>query len=143
MAMGAPKTDTAISCARTKELAYVVYFNSRRKEDAAAHLKLAYKMNADDANVAHQVYFRGRSVMTPSMHSVQRKPAGNELRARSDLGAQRGQPTVVPLKKTMFDRNRGPVLVKETNKTPRRYELSIPVGAAKRQALNAPGVLKN
>ena len=29
---------------------YVVYFNSRKKQDATAHLRVAYHLNAGDAN---------------------------------------------------------------------------------------------
>ena len=56
-----PQTDTAIFCARTNRLCYVVYFNSRRKEDATAHLKVAYHLNADDANAmaTYKLHFGG------------------------------------------------------------------------------------
>ena len=54
-------------------------------------------------------------MMTPNIYYFhERKPTEGELRAWSDLRAQRGQPRVVPFENTKH--HRGPVAVKATTK---------------------------
>ena len=67
-----------------------MYLHSRKKQDVTAHLKLAYQMNADDANATYQLHFGGRPIMSPNRYFDQRRPTEGELRAWSDLCAEHG-----------------------------------------------------
>ena len=99
MPSGSIAAGTAIFCARTSTLLYVVYLNSRKKQDATAHLKVAYNLNAADANATYALYFGDRgngAIMRPHIYFHERRPAEVELRVWSDLCAKRGQPRVVP-----------------------------------------------
>ena len=119
----APRSETAIFCAQTNALVYVVYLNSRKKQDATAHLKVAYHLNAGDADATYKRYSGSVGMMAPNIYFHERMPTEGELRAWSDLRAQRGQPRVVPFEKTTKRQLRCAVDVKATNKTARRKEL--------------------
>ena len=139
------KTETAIFCARTNTLVYVVYLNSRKKQDVTAHLKVAYNLNAGDANDTYKLYFGGSgasATMRPNIYFHERRPTEVELRACSDLRAQRGQPRVVPFETTTKPRG-FTAAVKATNKTARNLELSTPANRGKRKALWDLGFHKN
>ena len=132
-----------------------MYFNSRKEQDSTAHLKVAYHLNAGDANAiaTYKLYFGGGEITRPNSYFHERRPAEDELRTWSDLRARRGQPScrVVPFEKTIcfcvlcfvfcvlclcfvFTKPPGgPVAVKATNKTARRNELSTPASLAKRK----------
>ena len=124
---------------------YVVYLNSRKKQDVTAHLKVAYGLNAVDANATYKLYFRGsgtHAIMRPNIYFHERRPTEVELRAWSDLRAQRGQPRVVPFEKTTKPLG-FTVAVKATNKTPRRQEQFTQTNLGKRKALTDLGCHKN
>ena len=80
--------------------------------------------------------------MRPNNYFHERRPTEVELRAHSDLRAQRGQPRVVPFEKTTKPPGFA-VAVKATNKTARRRELSTPANLVKRKALWDLGFHKN
>ena len=134
--------ETAIFCARTKALVYVVYLNPRRKKDATAHLRVAYHLNAGDANATYKLYFGNTGMMTPNIYFHERRPAEGELRALSDLRAQRGQARVVPYEDTT-KRPSGAVAVKVTNQTARRKEMFNQTNLGKRKAFRDLGFQKN
>ena len=81
--------------------------------------------------------------MRPNIYFHERRPTEVELRAWSDLRAQRGQPRVVPFEKTTNNPRGFTVAVKATNKTPRRQELFTQTNLGKRKALTDLGVHKN
>ena len=70
---------------------YVVYLNSRKKQDATAHLKVACHLNAGDANATYKLYFGGsgnQSTMRPDIYFIERRPTEVELRAH--IGGELG-----------------------------------------------------
>ena len=138
-------TGTAIFCARTNTLVYATYLNSRKKQDVTAHLKVAHGMNAADAKATYTLYFGGPgdwAFMRPNIYFHERRPTEVELRAWSDLRAQRGQPRVVPFEKTTKPRG-FTAAVKATNKTARNLELFTPASRGKRKAPWDLGFHKN
>ena len=80
------ETETAIFCARTNTLVYVVYLNSRKKQYVTAHLKVAYGLNAVDANATYKLYFGGSGASATMRPQTFTSMKGGRQRLSSERG---------------------------------------------------------